>query len=99
VEDSVQSPRLAGLAKPLDGFSGLTPQGVGPLLLPLPWRASEEYQQDPDHMNGGLAFGMMKTDGIATPHPPIARALRIVAVAMQEAGHEVSLLLKFQVWC
>ncbi|KAK9449100.1 amidase signature domain-containing protein [Limtongia smithiae] len=36
-----------------------------------------------------LVFAIEATDGIVTPHPPVLRAIKTVADALQKAGHEV----------
>jgi amidase len=58
------------------------PWNYDPNVLPLPWR-------QPEDVNGVLVFGLMEFDGIVKPHPPIARALRIVAQALKDKGHKV----------
>lgn len=64
-----------------------------PYVLPLPWRDLEERQPKGDTSSANISFGLMKADGIVTPHPPVARALKIVEKALQEAGHQVSPLV------
>lgn len=39
--------------------------------------------------DGRLTFGIMSHDGSVRPHPPIRRALRLVAEALLARGHEV----------
>ncbi|KAF8846807.1 amidase [Acephala macrosclerotiorum] len=56
-----------------------------PYVLEVPWR---EYSVDHGPGNSSLSFGLVKDDGVVTPHPPIARALEIVQKAMLAAGHE-----------
>lgn len=36
-----------------------------------------------------LTIGILSTDGIVDPHPPVVRALREVAINLQAAGHQV----------
>lgn len=60
-----------------------------PEVINLPWRESE-YRTKEDLT--GLSFGLMESDGIVTPQPPISRALRIVSEALQKKGHMVRLL-------
>ncbi|KEF51233.1 uncharacterized protein A1O9_12736 [Exophiala aquamarina CBS 119918] len=36
-----------------------------------------------------LTIGILSTDGIVDPHPPVARALREVAINLRAAGHQV----------
>lgn len=37
-----------------------------------------------------LKLGIFRTDGIVTPHPPIARGVNLVANAVEAAGHQAS---------
>ncbi|MCJ1482736.1 hypothetical protein MMC06_002902 [Schaereria dolodes] len=39
--------------------------------------------------NGKLVFGIMKWDGHVQPHPPIQRAMRLVADALRERGYDI----------
>ncbi len=41
-----------------------------------------------------LKLGVFWTDGVAQPHPPITRGLRIVAQEVKKAGHKVCSDLK-----
>lgn len=68
-----------------------------PSVVEIDWRKG----YDQGFMDGDqLTFGFMESDGVVNPHPPIARALRIVAKALREKGHKVSssfhLLIKFE---
>lgn len=67
-----------------------------PLVHELPWR----YEQEKEILEltgaigdaskaGKLSFGVLRTDGLVTPVPPIRRALDIVVKALQGLGHEV----------
>ncbi|KAL8407790.1 hypothetical protein RB594_006570 [Gaeumannomyces avenae] len=58
-----------------------------PYVLPIPYRSEKEYKHEEDGYKP--TFGIMLNDGIVNPHPPIARALRIVKAALEEAGYEV----------
>ncbi|KAF3908274.1 Acetamidase [Arthrobotrys entomopaga] len=61
----------------------------------LPWRQDHydaikrRAEIDDSNHSERLLFGMMKNDGIVTPHPPIARALRMVEEALIGKGYEV----------
>lgn len=63
-----------------------------PLVVELPWRSAEE-EAIVSIVQGAsgqrLALGMMRHDGAITPHPPVMRALSMVAEALSKAGHEV----------
>jgi amidase len=67
-----------------------------PMVHEIPWR----YEQEREilELTGSigdaskaskLAFGVMKTDGIVNPTPPVRRAVDITVKALQELGHEV----------
>ncbi|KAK3704177.1 hypothetical protein LTR37_014017 [Vermiconidia calcicola] len=46
-----------------------------------------------------LRIGLMSTDGVVDPHPPIQRALREMAAKLKEAGHDVfEFALPFDMW-
>ncbi|KAL8294734.1 hypothetical protein RB600_000608 [Gaeumannomyces tritici] len=57
-----------------------------PYVLPIPYRSEKEYKHEDGYKP---TFGIMLNDGIVNPHPPIARALRTVKAALEEAGYEV----------
>ena len=57
-----------------------------PEVLPLPYRSQEELVPE---KTPKLSFGIFATDGIVTPHPPIARAIREVTRALEADGHSV----------
>lgn len=61
-----------------------------PLVIEMPWR-EDHYQNVWDRVNsslGELTFGVMKTDGIVNPQPPVTRAVQLVAKAVEKAGHK-----------
>ncbi|KIX98873.1 uncharacterized protein Z520_05334 [Fonsecaea multimorphosa CBS 102226] len=49
--------------------------------LPIPWHAVEHKRK--------LKLGVMWTDGIVTPTPPIRRALEQTVTKLEAAGHEI----------
>ncbi|MDI1486740.1 MAG: hypothetical protein OHK93_006001 [Ramalina farinacea] len=53
-----------------------------PTLVPLPWRTGEFSQR----VNGSrrLKIGVMESDGIVTPHPPIQRAMRAIVSQLKK---------------
>jgi amidase len=64
------------------------------LVLELPWR--EDIEQKTRALvvksaNGpsSLAFGIMHHDGMAKPHPPIARALKLFEQTLKHLGHYI----------
>ncbi|KOS13503.1 fatty-acid amide hydrolase [Malassezia pachydermatis] len=52
-----------------------------PSVVELPWR--------PVTLAPKLVLGLLVSDGVVHPQPPIEKALREVAEAMRDAGHEV----------
>lgn len=48
--------------------------------MPVPWRSPE--------MPKKLVLGIMMTDGVVQPHPPVLRALKEISKAALDAGHE-----------
>ncbi|KAF2180875.1 amidase [Zopfia rhizophila CBS 207.26] len=62
-----------------------------PLVHEIPWR-DDIYDQTLRRANGvgqRLAFGILRSDGVVNPQPPVARALDVVEKAIRRAGHEV----------
>ncbi|KAJ4299003.1 hypothetical protein N0V90_004247 [Kalmusia sp. IMI 367209] len=67
-----------------------------PLVHEIPWRDSQEQEilslidSSPGASSAGkLCFGVMRTDGIVNPCPPMHRAIDIVVDALRSHGHEV----------
>jgi amidase len=57
----------------------------------MPWNEAE-FQKVQDlaaKKDGNLCFGIMQWDGNVQPHPPVARAIRLVIEALTEQGYEV----------
>ncbi|CAD27909.1 fatty acid amide hydrolase Fah1 [Schizosaccharomyces pombe] len=52
-------------------------------LLPIPWKNQSHLKSKK------LIFGVLKTDGIVKPHPPIIRALNEVVAVLEKSGYEV----------
>jgi amidase len=57
---------------------------------PIPWR-------NVDTLNGKLAIGIMKWDGVVMPHPPILRALGHVKQVLERAGHQGKSLISYEI--
>ncbi|KAJ5405205.1 hypothetical protein N7465_006489 [Penicillium sp. CMV-2018d] len=73
---------------------GQKPWLYDPLALELPWRDEvvQETMELIEKARDGastLAFGIMRYDGVAPVHPPIARGLSIVEKTLQRLGHRV----------
>jgi amidase len=63
-----------------------------PLAVELPWRhdlEKEVLSLTTKSGPGGLAFGIMRDDGVVRPQPPVARALLIVESLLTKLGHKV----------
>jgi amidase len=60
-----------------------------PLAVELPWREEQERETQRLASSGKLTFGVLKTDGVITPQPPVARAIQIVADTIDKLGHKV----------
>ncbi|KAL1610211.1 hypothetical protein SLS60_001876 [Paraconiothyrium brasiliense] len=66
-----------------------------PMVHEIPWRDSHEQEilksvnSTGSSEGGKLCFGVMATDGIVNPSPPIRRAIDIVVKALCSHGHEV----------
>ncbi len=62
-----------------------------PHTLPIPWRASKEYNAELES-NSKPAFGFMLNDGVVSPHPPVSRALDIVRKALEKSRYQVCVI-------
>ena len=64
-----------------------------PLVVNIPWRDAEEQAVydliKSTSGKGQLAFGVMRSDGIANPDPPVLRAVNLVVAALEKAGHKI----------
>jgi len=60
-----------------------------PLCLEIPWRNDQEEEIRNILSWSMLAFGVMKHDGVVTPHPPVQRAMDIVIKTLENLGHKV----------
>ncbi|KAK5442585.1 hypothetical protein LTS15_011009 [Exophiala xenobiotica] len=64
-----------------------------PLVVDMPWRDAQEQAiwdiVKSSSGKGQLSFGVMESDGIVNPQPPVARAVSMVAEALSKAGHKI----------
>ncbi|PLB55430.1 amidase [Aspergillus steynii IBT 23096] len=65
-----------------------------PLVLELPWRDEIEKEtraliEKSKSGSSPLAFGLMNHNGVVRPHPPIARAMKIVEQTLTRLGHKI----------
>ena len=61
-----------------------------PLCNEIPWRQDHEDQITDLISSSRLAFGILRHDGVATPHPPVQRALDMVVETLKRLGHEAN---------
>lgn len=77
----------------LAGLISTKPWEHDPVLIDLPWGESKSTDAAAECQVSGqhtLCFGILTSDGVVSPHPPIKRAMRIVIDALRKAGHQVS---------
>lgn len=79
---------LEGLGLFFKTILDMQPANYDATALPFPFRPAHKALSQ-------LAFGVISTDGIRTPHPPIQRALDVTVKAVREAGHEGECILTF----
>ena len=60
-----------------------------PLVIELPWREAQEKEAQELISSGKITLGILKTDGVVTPQPPVTRAVQMVADAVAKAGQKV----------
>lgn len=60
-----------------------------PLCHEIPWREDHEKQMQDLVSTSTLVFGIIKHDGVVTPHPPLQRALDTVTKTVEKLGHKV----------
>jgi amidase len=77
------SSSLGGLRLALKSILSREPWLHDPLVVEMAWRPEQE--QVPSQ----LVFGVIKNDGIVTPHPPVQRAIEESIKAVEAAGHKV----------
>lgn len=51
-------------------------------VVPIPWRPF-------DVINKKFSFGVMRSDGVIQPHPPVLRAIDIAVKALKNFGHDL----------
>lgn len=76
---------------------GTEPWVRDPAVLPIPFRKEmmDSYLSRADSKGNAksgempLKMGILWSDGMVGPHPPVLRGLRVVAEALKKAGHNV----------
>lgn len=61
------------------------PWDLDPTCVPIVWNESAFHEVQ----NRPMVIGLILDDGVVKVHPPISRALRTLAEALEAAGHEV----------
>ncbi|EME85207.1 uncharacterized protein MYCFIDRAFT_54362 [Pseudocercospora fijiensis CIRAD86] len=67
----------------------LEPWNSDPNVVPIPWRQEMETQIRDKIREKNLVFGVIRNDGIVTPHPPILRAVDETVAALKANGYKV----------
>ncbi|KAF2750226.1 amidase [Sporormia fimetaria CBS 119925] len=75
------STSLSGLRVFMKAIIDSQPWLTEPALFPMPWRKVE--------LPSTVKIGVIWHDGMVAPHPPIKRALRLMAEKLKKAGFEV----------
>lgn len=60
-----------------------------PMVNRMPWRQEDEDAIRAKVRAKTLTFGVIRTDGMVNPHPPVARAIDTTVGALRAAGYEV----------
>ena len=92
----ILGPSIAALRNMFKALVSSEPWLRDPEVLPLPYEAEAEYNHQDTPK---LAFGVLESDGMVTPHPPILRAVREVAKALEAEGHKVFLSRQVALGC
>lgn len=62
---------------------------LDPNVVPLPWRQGLEDETRKKIASKKLRFGVIRSDGMVQPHPPVARAVDEAVKALVAKGYEV----------
>ncbi|KAH7028573.1 amidase signature domain-containing protein [Macrophomina phaseolina] len=65
------------------------PWQADPKVINLPWRHEAENLVKSKISTKKLTFGVIRTDGMVNPHPPVTRAINETVGALRAAGYEV----------
>ena len=85
---------VAGLRLVFEGLLSMSPWFHDPMVHEIPWRHDKEKEvldliKASGSSKGKLAFGMLPHDGVVSPHPPVARAMKIVRKTLEKLGHSI----------
>lgn len=90
------SPSAASLRLVIRSLLSQDPWLHDPFVHEIPWRDEQEKAvldiiEESKKGAGQLVFGILDHDKVVTPHPPVKRAMDIVAKTIQRLGHKVGL--------
>ena len=90
------SSTVGGLRLAMKSLLSQQPWLHDPLVHEIPWREEQEKEifdlvSSAAGGKGGLVFGILESDGVVTPHPPVRRAMKMVVEALEKSGHKVIL--------
>ncbi|KAH6614362.1 amidase signature domain-containing protein [Chaetomium sp. MPI-SDFR-AT-0129] len=80
---------IADLRLLVRAILGVEPWKADPKVLTLPWRDSEELKARQKIASKKLTFGVLRDDGVVTPHPPVRRVVEEAAQKLTAHGYEV----------
>lgn len=80
---------IADLRLLVQAILGVEPWKADPKVLTLPWRDSEELEARQRLASKKLCFGVLRNDGVVTPHPPVRRVVEETVRKLQAHGYEV----------
>lgn len=66
---------------------GAQPWRYDPLTIRKAWSEEEWNLVEHGGVGGQLCFAIMWDNGVVKPHPPLLRAMRVVKMALKQAGH------------
>ena len=88
------SQSVGGLRLAVKSLLAQQPWLHDPLVIELPWRDEQEEEilesvKSQTIGKGKLSFGVLRNDGVVTPHPPVQRAVEAVVKVLEKLGHQV----------
>ena len=88
------SQSVGGLRLAVKSLLAQQPWLHDPLVIELPWRDEQEEEilesmKSQTSGKGKLSFGVLRNDGVVTPHPPVQRAVEAVVKVLEKLGHQV----------
>ncbi|KAG8628828.1 hypothetical protein KVT40_002693 [Elsinoe batatas] len=81
------APSVSALRLITQSILSTSPWFHDPLVHELPYRQDSEAEALSRAKSGKLTFGVLRHDGLCTPHPPVARAIEETVSALTAAGH------------